>query len=50
MSKEFRDLERVCLEQSALCSLKEAKEALQKVARDYRLAADEEDRQRTRPN
>jgi len=43
-------MERFCLEQSALCSLKEAREALQKVARDYRTAADAEDRQPTRPN
>ena len=43
-------MERLCLEQSALCSLKEAREALQKVARDYRMAADAEERQRTRSN
>jgi hypothetical protein len=33
-------MERVCLEQAALCTLKESREALLKVALDYRTAAE----------
>ena len=39
MSDEFRKMERLCLEQAALSTMKEVREALQKVARDYRAAA-----------
>jgi hypothetical protein len=33
-------MERLCLEQAALCTLKESREALLQVARDYRTAAE----------
>lgn len=40
MSDEFRKMERLCLEQAALSTIREAREALEKVARDYRAAAE----------
>jgi len=33
-------MEYLCLEQAALCTLKESREALQKLALDYRAAAE----------
>jgi hypothetical protein len=44
MSDEFRRMERLCLEQAALSTMKEAREALEKVARDYHAAAEAWDR------
>jgi hypothetical protein len=40
MSDEFRKMARLCLDQAALSTMKEAREALEKVARDYRAAAE----------
>jgi hypothetical protein len=40
MQGYFSQMERVCLEQAALCTLKESREALQKIALDYRAAAE----------
>lgn len=37
---DLSKMERLCLEQAALCTLKEAREALLKVALDYRTAAE----------
>jgi hypothetical protein len=45
MLDEYRKMERFCLEQAALCTLREAREALEKVALDYRTAAEERERQ-----
>jgi len=37
---DLSKMERLCLEQAALCTLKESREALLKVALDYRTAAE----------
>lgn len=40
MQGDLSKMERLCLEQAALCTLQESREALLKVALDYRTAAE----------
>jgi len=45
---ELRAMERLCLEQAALCVLQESREALEQIALNYRTAAGAAGRQRLR--
>jgi len=44
IATELRAMERLCLDQAALCVLPESREALERIALDYRTAAEAEER------